>query len=163
MAIFFLMVGLEIKRELIEGELSSIKQASLPIIAALGGMLLPALIYHLVDNNSVTSDGWGIPMATDIAFAIAILSLLGNKVPNSLKVFLTALAIVDDLGAIVVIAIFYSKEIHIAYLAYAGGIFALQMAMNYFGVKKLFFYLILVFLCGISSIIQAFMLQLQAF
>lgn len=142
MAIFFLMVGLEIKRELVEGELSSIKQASLPIIAALGGMLLPAFIYYLIDHSAETGHGWGIPMATDIAFAIAILSLLGSKVPNSLKVFLTALAIVDDLGAILVIAIFYSKEIHIIYLAYAGGILALLAAFNYFGVKKLYFYLI---------------------
>jgi NhaA family Na+:H+ antiporter len=142
MAVFFLLVGLEIKRELIEGELSSIKKASLPIIAALGGMVFPALIYHLIDHHTATSDGWGIPMATDIAFAIAILSLLGNKVPNSLKIFLAALAIVDDLGAIVVIAIFYSKEIHLDSLAYAGGFFLIQIALNYFGVKKLFFYLI---------------------
>ncbi len=142
MAIFFLMVGLEIKRELVEGELSSIKQASLPIIAALGGMLLPAAIYYLIDHSAETGHGWGIPMATDIAFAIAIISLLGSKVPNSLKIFLTALAIVDDLGAILVIAVFYSKEIHIEYLLYAGGILALLISFNYFGVKKLYFYLI---------------------
>lgn len=142
MAIFFLMVGLEIKRELVEGELSSIKQASLPIIAALGGMLLPAAIYYLIDHSAETGHGWGIPMATDIAFAIAIISLLGSKVPNSLKIFLTALAIVDDLGAILVIAVFYSKQIHIEYLLYAGGILALLISFNYFGVKKLYFYLI---------------------
>lgn len=142
MAIFFLMVGLEIKRELIEGELSSIKQASLPIIAAVGGMLLPALLFILVDKDPLTKHGWGIPMATDIAFAIAVLSLLGNKVPNSLKVFLTALAIVDDLGAILVIAIFYSKEIHTDYLLYAAGILVFLAGMNFFGVKKLIFYLI---------------------
>lgn len=142
MAIFFLMVGLEIKRELVEGELSSIKQASLPIIAALGGMLLPALIYNWIDHSPETGHGWGIPMATDIAFAIAILSLLGGKVPNSLKIFLTALAIVDDLGAILVIAIFYSKEIHFEYLAYAAGVFALLIAFNRLGVKKVYFYII---------------------
>ncbi|MBD3750524.1 MAG: Na+/H+ antiporter NhaA [Sphingobacteriales bacterium] len=142
MAIFFLMVGLEIKRELIEGELSSVKQASLPVIAAIGGMLVPAILYSLVNQAPLTKHGWGIPMATDIAFAIAILSFLGNKVPNSLKVFLTALAIVDDLGAILVIAIFYSKEIHIDYLLYAGGILIFLVGMNFFGVKKLIFYLI---------------------
>ena len=142
MAVFFLMVGLEIKRELVEGELSSIKQASLPIMAAIGGMLLPALIFSMVNNDPATSGGWGIPMATDIAFAIAILSLLGNKVPSSLRVFLTALAIVDDLGAIVVIAIFYSSDIHINYLLYAGGVFVFLIGLNYFGVKKLYFYLI---------------------
>lgn len=142
MAIFFLMVGLEIKRELVEGELSSIKQASLPIMAALGGMLVPALIYFTIDHSPETGHGWGIPMATDIAFAIAVLSILGSKVPNSLKIFLTALAIVDDLGAILVIAVFYSKEMHLAYLGYAGIVFALLIALNYFGVKKIYFYII---------------------
>ncbi|OAQ39886.1 sodium:proton antiporter [Pedobacter psychrophilus] len=142
MAIFFLMVGLEIKRELIEGELSSIKQASLPIMAAIGGMLVPAVLYMLLDSSEETGHGWGIPMATDIAFAIAILSLLGSKVPNSLKIFLTALAIVDDLGAILVIAIFYSTEIHFMYLLYSGGVLILLIALNYFGVKRLVFYII---------------------
>ncbi|RKD16276.1 Na+/H+ antiporter NhaA [Pelobium manganitolerans] len=142
MAIFFLMVGLEIKRELVEGELSSIKQASLPIIAALGGMLMPALIYFAIDHSAETGHGWGIPMATDIAFAIAILSLLGNRVPNALKVFLTALAIVDDLGAILVIAIFYSNEIHLQYLGYSAVLLVLMLAFNYFGVKKIYFYII---------------------
>ena len=142
MAIFFLMVGLEIKRELVEGELSSIKQASLPIIAALGGMLVPALIYSLIDNSELTGQGWGIPMATDIAFAIAIITMLGDKVPNSLKIFLTALAIVDDLGAILVIAIFYSSDIHFNNLLYAGLILFLLICFNYFGVKKLYFYII---------------------
>lgn len=142
MAIFFLMVGLEIKRELVEGELSSIKQASLPIIAALGGMLVPALIYSLIDNSELTGQGWGIPMATDIAFAIAIITMLGDKVPNSLKIFLTALAIVDDLGAILVIAIFYSTDIHFNNLLYAGLILFLLVCFNYFGVKKLYFYII---------------------
>lgn len=142
MAVFFLYVGLEIKREIIGGELASIKQASLPIIAAIGGMLMPAFIYALLNFNSSTTSGWGIPMATDIAFAIGILSVLGSRVPNSLKVFLTALAIVDDLGAILVIAVFYTTDLHLIYLGLAAGVFALQMAFNYFGVQKLIFYII---------------------
>ncbi|TKB97854.1 Na+/H+ antiporter NhaA [Pedobacter cryophilus] len=142
MAIFFLYVGLEIKREVIAGELSSIKQASLPIFAAVGGMLVPALLFAIINYKSNTATGWGIPMATDIAFAIGILSVLGSRVPNSLKIFLTALAIVDDLGAILVIAVFYTSDLHFIYLFFALGIFALQMALNYFGVKKLVFYII---------------------
>jgi len=142
MAVFFLLVGLEIKREIIEGELSSPKQAALPIFAALGGMLVPALIYSLFNNGTETAHGWGIPMATDIAFALAIISLLGNKVPASLKVFLAALAIVDDLGAIIVIAIFYTSELHTNYLMYAGGVMGVLLLLNYFNVKNLFLYLI---------------------
>ena len=142
MAIFFLLVGLEIKRELVEGELSSFKKAALPVFAAIGGMLVPAAIFALFNNNTATANGWGIPMATDIAFAIGILSLLGDKVPLSLKVFLTALAIVDDLGAILVIALFYSSEMHLVYLLYVAGIFALLVAFNLFGVKNLWCYLI---------------------
>ena len=98
MAVFFLLVGLEIKRELVEGELSSLKKASLPIFAAIGGMLIPALIYFFFNDNKVTASGWGIPMATDIAFALAIIAMLGDSVPSSLKIFLAALAIVDDFG-----------------------------------------------------------------
>ncbi len=142
MAIFFLYVGLEIKREVVDGELKSIKQASLPIIAALGGMLVPALLFALVNIGAVTSKGWGIPMATDIAFAIGILSVLGDRVPKSLKIFLTALAIVDDLGAILVIAVFYTSDLHFNYLLLAAGVFAFQMALNYFGAKKLIYYII---------------------
>ncbi|KRT13474.1 sodium:proton antiporter [Pedobacter ginsenosidimutans] len=142
MAIFFLLVGLEIKRELVEGELSSLKSAALPVIAALGGMLVPALIYSLFNKDTETAGGWGIPMATDIAFALAIIAMLGKSVPTSLKIFLAALAIVDDLGAILVIAIFYTHQIHFEYLAMAGGILVLLGLMNYFGVKKLVFYLI---------------------
>jgi NhaA family Na+:H+ antiporter len=142
MAIFFLYVGLEIKREVVDGELKSIKQASLPIIAALGGMLMPALLFALVNIGAVTSKGWGIPMATDIAFAIGILSVLGDRVPKSLKIFLTALAIVDDLGAILVIAVFYTSDLHFNYLLLAAGVFAFQMALNYFGAKKLIYYII---------------------
>ncbi|WP_412468213.1 Na+/H+ antiporter NhaA [Pedobacter sp. KLB.chiD] len=142
MAIFFLLVGLEIKRELLEGELSSLKSAALPVIAALGGMLVPALIYTLFNKGTETAGGWGIPMATDIAFALAIIALLGKNVPPSLKIFLAALAIVDDLGAILVIAVFYTQQIHFEYLAMAGGVLVLLALMNYFGVKQLMFYLI---------------------
>jgi len=142
MALFFLLVGLEIKRELIEGELSSFKKAAMPVFAALGGMLVPAAIYALLNSGTTTQNGWGIPMATDIAFALAIISLLNKRVPASLKIFLAALAIVDDLGAIVVIAVFYTSDLHLDYLAYAGGIAVLLSSMNYFGVKNLLVYLI---------------------
>ncbi|OPB98093.1 Na+/H+ antiporter NhaA [Elizabethkingia occulta] len=142
MAIFFLLVGLEIKREIIEGELSSPKKAMLPIIAAMGGAAVPALIYVFFNSGSETSSGWGIPMATDIAFALAVISLLDKRVPSSLKIFLAALAIVDDLIAILVIAFFYSSGIEFGYLAYAGiGMFVLIM-MNRFNVKNPFLYLI---------------------
>lgn len=142
MALFFLMVGLEIKRELVEGELSSPKRAALPIFAALGGMLIPALAYVFFNNGLETGKGWGIPMATDIAFALAIISMLGKKVPVSLKIFLAALAIVDDLGAILIIALFYTNELHVNPLLYAAGIFGMLLLFNRFGVKKLIFYLI---------------------
>ena len=142
MAIFFLMVGLEIKRELVEGELSSFKKASLPIFAALGGVIVPATIYFLFNKNTETAAGWGIPMATDIAFAIAIVTMLGKKVPASLKIFLSALAIVDDLMAILVIAIFYSSDLHYTYLMYAFGIFGVLLVLNKMGVKNLAAYLI---------------------
>ncbi|MGB4400306.1 MAG: Na+/H+ antiporter NhaA [Daejeonella sp.] len=142
MAIFFLLVGLEIKREVIEGELSSPRKAAMPIFAALGGMLLPALVYTLFNFNTSTSGGWGIPMATDIAFALGVLSLLGKKAPASLKIFLAALAIVDDLGAILVIAFFYTDEVHFSQLLYAGGIMALLILLNRLGVKRLVFYII---------------------
>ena len=142
MAIFFLLVGSEIKRELIEGELSSLKKASLPVWAALGGMIIPALIYFLFNKGEETASGWGIPVATDIAFALAIIALLGKSVPASLKIFLAALAIADDLGAILVIAIFYTDQIHWDYLGMAGGVFALLLTFNYFKVKTLWLYLI---------------------
>ncbi len=143
MAIFFLLVGLEIKREIIEGELSTVRQASLPVLAALGGVAVPALIYFVFNHNdALTSKGWGIPMATDIAFALGILSLLGNRVPTGLKIFLAALAIVDDLIAILVIAIFYSTDLHLVYLGYAGGIFALLIVLNRLGFQNIFFYII---------------------
>lgn len=142
MAIFFLFVGLEIKREIQNGELSKIKNATLPIFAAVGGMVVPALIYSIFNYHKLTHNGWGIPMATDIAFAVAILSLLGRSIPLSLKVFLKALAIVDDLGAIIVIAIFYSSGINSNYLLLAMAAFGLQLVFNFFQVKQLAFYLI---------------------
>lgn len=142
MAVFFLFVGLEIKRELIEGELSSVKKAALPIFAAIGGVVAPAIIYFAINSGTHTASGWGIPMATDIAFALAILSLLGKRVPSSLKIFLSALAIVDDLMAILVIAIFYSSELHYTYLLYAAGIFIFLLLLNKMGVKNLAAYLI---------------------
>ncbi|MBW1653949.1 Na+/H+ antiporter NhaA [Flavobacterium plurextorum] len=143
MAVFFLLVGLEIKREIIEGELSSFAQAALPVFAAVGGVVMPALIYFFFNNGDpYTAKGWGIPMATDIAFALGILSLLGSKVPSGLKIFLAALAIVDDLIAILVIAIFYSSELNFLYLGYAGALFVLLIIFNRMGVKNLFFYLI---------------------
>lgn len=142
MAIFFLLVGLEIKREMVEGELSTVKKASLPVVAAIGGMIVPALIYAIVNKGEITASGWGIPMATDIAFALAIISMLGKSVPTSLKIFLAALAIVDDLGAILVIAIFYTNEVHFNYLMMAGGVILVLLVFNFFNVKPLFFYLI---------------------
>lgn len=142
MAIFFLLVGLEIKRELVNGGLSSPKQAALPILCAFGGAIVPALIYFFINSGQDTVSGWGIPMATDIAFALALLAMLGDRVPASLKVFLAALAIVDDLIAILVIAIFYSNNLEFVYLAYALGIFGLMLIFNKLGIRSLFFYLI---------------------
>ena len=142
MAVFFLLVGLEIKRELVEGELSTAKKAALPVVAALGGMLVPAFIYFVFNGGTETASGWGIPMATDIAFALAVIAMLGRSVPASLKIFLAALAIVDDLGAILVIAVFYTNEVHFNYLLMAAGIVALLVLFNFFKIKQLFFYLI---------------------
>ncbi len=142
MAIFFLLIGLELEREIYIGELSNIKNASLPIIGALGGMVVPAAIYLMINHGTPTQAGAGIPMATDIAFAIGILSLLGNRVPVALKIFLTALAVIDDLGAILVIAIFYTDTIEYANLAVAGGIFAAMLVMNRLKVRNLIPYLV---------------------
>ncbi|MBT9392677.1 Na+/H+ antiporter NhaA [Hymenobacter sp. NST-14] len=141
MSIFFLIVGLEIKREVLEGELSDRRQATLPIAGALGGMVVPALIYFLINQGHPTANGWGIPMATDIAFALAVLQLLGPRVPLGLKVFLTALAIVDDLGAVLVIAGFYTTELNLTYLYLALGTWALLMNLNLLGVRNLALYL----------------------
>lgn len=142
MAVFFLLVGLEIKRELVEGELSSFKNASLPIIAAIGGMLVPAVIFGIFNIGTTYSNGWGIPMATDIAFSLAIISMLGNKVPNSIKIFLAALAIVDDLGAILVIAIFYTEQIHWTYLFLSVGASVLLFLLNFLKVTRIILYII---------------------
>lgn len=142
MAIFFLLVGLEIKREIVEGELSSPKKASLPILCAIGGAVVPAIIYLSLNAGKDTSTGWGIPMATDIAFALAVINLLGNKIPSSLKIFLAALAIVDDLIAILVIALFYSSGIDVTYLMYAGAGLAILIAMNRMNIQNPYLYLI---------------------
>ena len=143
MAVFFFFVTLEIKREFLQGELSNIKQALLPIIAAVGGMLVPALIYVYINfGDSQTLNGWAIPSATDIAFSLGVLSLLGKRVPLSLKVFLTALAIIDDLGAIVIIAIFYSGDLSIKYLLLMLLAFIILLLINKFNIKKFLPYLI---------------------
>jgi len=142
MAIFFLLIGLEIERELYVGELSDLKSASLPIVAAIGGMIVPAFLYFLLNRGTETQGGIGIPMATDIAFALGVLVLLGNKIPSSLKVFLTALAIIDDLGAIIIIALFYVGDFSFLYLILALGVFAGLLILNRLGVRNLFFYLI---------------------
>lgn len=142
MTIFFLLIGLELEREIYHGELSSIKNASLPIIAAFGGMLIPAALFLALNYGTETQNGAGIPMATDIAFAIGILSLLGNKVPVSLKVFLTALAVIDDLGAIIVIAIFYTSTIAFFNLGIALGIWILLFILNRMKIHNLIPYLI---------------------
>jgi Na+:H+ antiporter, NhaA family len=142
MAVFFLMIGLELEREIYIGELSGIKKASLPVIAAIGGMLLPAGIYLLFNFGKNTQAGAGIPMATDIAFAVGILSLLGRRVPASLKIFLTALAVIDDLGVILVIAIFYTTSIAFISLFISLGIFGFLLILNWLKVHNLIPYLV---------------------
>lgn len=165
MAIFFLVVGLEIKREVLCGELASPKRAALPIFGALGGMIGPALIFASLNWGKETIDGWGIPMATDIAFAVGILAMLGSRIPNSLKVFLTSLAIVDDLGALVVIAVFYTENLEMAYLGYAGTIVAVLMFMNVLRVRWITLYLVLglplwycVYMSGVHATIAGVLL-----
>lgn len=142
MVIFFFVVGLEIKREALAGQLSSLKDASLPVAAALGGMIVPALIYMCFNHSTEFADGWGIPMATDIAFAIGVLSLMGNKVPLSMKIFLTALAIVDDLGSILVIAIFYTSGINLMMLILSLVVLAFLWWFNKRNVYNLGFYIV---------------------
>ncbi len=143
MAIFFLVVGLELKRELLVGELANVKQAMLPIIAAIGGMLVPALIYISINPSGHTLDGWGIPMATDIAFALGALALLGNRVPQNLLMFLVALAIVDDLGAVIVIALFYTESLNINALLLAGLSIFILIGFNLGGVRRLLPYILI--------------------
>jgi len=143
MAVFFFFVTLEIKREFIQGELSNTKQALLPIIAAVGGMLIPALFYIFINyDDSETLNGWAIPSATDIAFSLGVLSLLGSRVPLSLKVFLTALAIIDDLGAIVIIALFYSGDLSFKYLSLMLLAFIILLILNKYNIKKFLPYLV---------------------
>lgn len=142
MAIFFLLIGLEIERELYIGELSDLKNASLSIFAAIGGMIIPALFHYLLNQGTATQAGAGIPMATDIAFALGVLALLGKDAPASLKIFLTALAIIDDLGAIIIIAIFYVGHFSLIYLTLSLSVFLLLIVFNRMGVRRLHFYLI---------------------
>ena len=142
MALFFFVVGLELKREILVGELAELRNAVLPIGAAIGGMLVPALIYFAINPEGDAALGWGIPMATDIAFAIGALALLASRVPKALITFLVALAIVDDLGAVMVIALFYTDTIALGPLAIAGGLFALLLLFNLAGIRKTMPYLI---------------------
>jgi NhaA family Na+:H+ antiporter len=158
MAIFFLMVGLEVEREIYVGELSDYKKAILPVAAALGGMLIPSLIHFLFNKGTPSQAGFAIPMATDIAFALGVLALAGNKIPTAVKVFLAALAIIDDIGAIMVIAFFYTKTISFIYLLVAFGIFALLLIFNRIHIKNLLFYLlpgILMWYCFLQSGVHA--------
>jgi NhaA family Na+:H+ antiporter len=142
MALFFYVVGLEIKREVLQGELSEVRKAMLPVAAALGGMIVPAAIYYALNAGGSGADGWGIPMATDIAFAVGVVALVGSLVPSPMKVFLLALAIVDDIGAILVIAVFYSDGINFAWLGVALGIFLLVPILDRLSVRSVFVYLV---------------------
>jgi NhaA family Na+:H+ antiporter len=145
MTIFFLLIGLEIERELYVGELSDLRNATLPVVAAIGGMAMPALLHFLLNLGTETQAGIGIPIATDIAFALGVLAILGRRVPISLKIFLAALAIIDDLGAIVIIALFYMGNFSLLYFVLALGIFAGLLILNRLGVHRLPFYLFLGF------------------
>lgn len=158
MAVFFLLVGLEIEREIYIGELADFRNALLPILAAVGGMLVPAGVHFAFNHGRPEQAGVGIPMATDIAFALGVLSLLGNKIPTSVKIFLTALAIIDDLGAILVIAIFYTKSLALGWLGAALGVLLLLLAFNKLNIKKLIFYIIpgiILWYCMLRSGIHA--------
>jgi NhaA family Na+:H+ antiporter len=158
MAIFFLMVGLEVERELYVGELADFKKAILPLAAAMGGICIPALMHFAFNNGTPTQSGFAIPMATDIAFALGILALAGNKVPTSVKVFLTALAIIDDIGAILVIAFFYTKTVLLKYLLVAAGILLSLFILNRLKVKKLIFYIlpgVVMWYCFLKSGVHA--------
>ena len=153
MSMFFFVVGLELKREFIGGELRDLCKVTIPVVAALCGMLFPAAIYLLFNAGTTTAHGWGIPMATDIAFALAVLQLLGNRVPMSAKVFLTTLAIVDDLGSVVIIALFYTTEISLTSLVIGFVVLAVMLAGNRLGVKSVWFYGVL----GIGGVWVAFL------
>lgn len=155
MAMFFFVVGLELKREIMGGELSSPKNAILPLAAAVGGMVVPALIYAFFNYGKPSISGWGIPMATDIAFALGVLSLLGNRVPLSVKIFLTALAIADDLGAVLVIALFYTSEISTINLTTGAVFMIVLLTANYLGVRSTLFYGIV----GIGGLWLAFLMS----
>lgn len=158
MGIFFFVVGLEIKREVLAGELTTWKTALLPIAGAVGGMVVPALVFWLVNPDGLEARGWGIPMATDIAFALGVLALLGSRVPLGLKVFLTALAIVDDLGAIVVIAVFYTDQVAVSILGIGGALLALSMLLNFLGLRNALVYFLigtLVWLAFLKSGVHA--------
>jgi NhaA family Na+:H+ antiporter len=167
MAIFFLLVGLEIKRELLVGELSSRRSAALPVAAAFGGMVVPAAIYAAVNRGGAGASGWGIPMATDIAFALGILALLGERMPSGLRVLLAALAIVDDLGAVIVIALFYTSAVHWGAVAGAAAILAMLVAANRLGIRAWATYVALglllwvfMLLSGVHSTIAGVLLAL---
>lgn len=158
MALFFFVIGLELKREFMAGELSTVKKASLPMGAALGGMLVPALIYSIININQPSLTGWGIPMATDIAFALGLLSLAGKHIPAPVKVFLSALAVADDLGAVLVIAFFYTAHISFTYLILAAIFLTASVMANYLGVRSTLIYLILgiiVWACFLFSGVHA--------
>jgi NhaA family Na+:H+ antiporter len=155
MSIFFFVIGLELKREIIAGSLSKPSDAVLPIFAGLGGMVFPALFYLILNSSGETNSGWGIPMATDIAFALGILYMLGDKIPISLKVFLTALAIADDLGAVLVIAFFYTSEISTFSLLIGGVFLGILIIANYLGVRNIIFYALI----GIGGLWMAFLLS----
>lgn len=155
MAMFFFVVGLELKREIMGGELSSMRNAILPLTAAIGGMIFPAVIFLLFNSQSPERDGWGIPMATDIAFALGILSLLGNRIPVSIKIFLTVLAIADDLGAVLVIAFFYTSNISFISLSTGAAFVIVLITANYLGVRNTLFYGIV----GIAGLWLAFLMS----
>lgn len=155
MAVFFFVIGLELKREIVAGELSKPKNAILPIVAGLGGMLFPALIYTFFNQGTESMNGWGIPMATDLAFALGILYLLGDRIPASLKIFLTAFAIVDDLGSVMVIAIFYTAEISMQNLGIGLGVLGVMILSNLLGVRNTFYYGLL----GIGGVWLFFLLS----